>query len=204
MDLPRQMMRSTARVIGCLAAVTLIPVALYAQSPRPITLDATVGHSGGLGGGEFKDRQGIALDGLLAYAVRRAPGGALLTAVNASQQGALGDDAVCVPGSRGQCLHDFPGISTVGLMAGWEGRTGTGRAAGATARVLAGPAYVHLDGDDAAGQPGSTAGLQARLDLASPQLGPVALVGSLRGTTVPRFRGERYGVWALGFGVRVR
>jgi hypothetical protein len=188
---------------GCFVAALLSPE-LRAQSPRPITLDASVGQSGGVGGGELKDRQGIAVDGLLAYAFRRAPGGALLAGLSASFQGGLGSDDICVVGSRGQCLDDFPLVTAVGVLAGLEGRRRRARSTGATARLLAGPAYVHMDGNDSAGQRGSTAGLLARLDLASPHLGPVALVGSLRGTAVPRFRGESYGVWAVGFGVRLR
>lgn len=189
---------------GCLAALLLVPVGLSAQAPRPLTLDASLGASRGSGGGEFRDRGGVALDGLVARAFRGAPGGALIGGVSASFQGTPWSDDMCVMGSRGQCLDQFPMVSTIGVLAGWEGRRGTGRSTGATARLLAGPAYVHMDGDDSAGQRGSTAGLQARLDLATPHLGPVALVGSLRGTAVPRFRGETYGAWAFGVGLRIR
>ena len=198
------MTRCTATIVGCCAALALSPLAVRAQSPRPITFDASVGQSGGLGGGELTDRHGVAVDGLLAYALRGAPGGALVAGLGASHQGPLGNDAVCIFGSRGQCVANYPQISTIGVVAGWEGRRRSGRSTGATARVLAGPAYVHMDGNDSARQRGSTAGLQARVDLATPHLGPLAFVASLRGTTVPRFRGETYGLWAVGIGVRVR
>jgi hypothetical protein len=204
MVLPRGTLRLTASPVGCLAAVIMVPLGLHAQSPRSITVDASVGTSGGVGGGEYRGREGVAADGLLAHAFRRAPGGALIAGLGASFQGALGSDDVCVIGSRGQCLEYFPSMSTVGVLAGWEGRRGTGRVTGTTARLLAGPAFVQMDGDDSTGQRGATAGLQARFDLATPHLGPVALVGSLRGTAVPRFRGETYGAWAAGIGVRVR
>lgn len=189
--------------MGAVSAA-LIPLALHAQAPRALTVDVTVGISGGIGGGEYRGREGPSADGLLAHAVRRAPGGALIAGLGASFQGAIWSDDMCVIGSRGQCLEYFPSMTTLGLLAGWEGRRGRGRSTGATARLLAGPAYVHLDGDDSAGQRGSAAGFQARLDLATPHLGPVALVGTVRGTAVPRFRGERYGAWALGVGVRLR
>jgi hypothetical protein len=70
--------------------------------------------------------------------------------------------------------------------------------------LLAGPGYIHLDGDDSAGQRGSAAGAQGRVDLAAPPLGPVALVASLRATVVPRFRGQTLATWAAGLGLRLR
>ena len=204
MNLNRQMMHSTIFLAGCLAAVALSPFDLSAQAPRALTLDASVGASRGVGGEEFRGRGGVAVDGLLARALRRAPGGVLIAGLGASFQGMPSSDDICITGSRGQCLSDFPLISTLGVLAGWEGRRGTGRVTGMTARLLAGPAYVQLDDYDSTGQRGSTAGLQARLDLATPHLGPVALVASLRGTAIPRFQGETYGVWAAGVGVRIR
>ena len=197
------MIRSALRAAGSFAVLLLAPLTLDAQAPRPLTLDLSVGQSGGLGGGEYKDRQGVAVDGAVAYAVRRAPGGMFVAGLSASLQGPLGDDAVCVPGSRGQCLSSYPGVTAVALLAGWEGRHGRGRSTGATARLVAGPAYVRLDDLEGPTPRSSTAGLQARLDLATPHLGPAALVGSLRATAVPRFRGETYGIWAFGVGLRI-
>jgi hypothetical protein len=68
---------------------------------------------------------------------------------------------------------------------------------GASVRALAGPAYYHVEGAKALG-------LQARVDLATMPVFRVALVASARGALMPRFRGDRLTLGALGVGVRVQ
>ena len=195
--------RLSAVILG-LASAFLPAGVPHAQDPRPLSLDATLGGGAGVGGVEVHSRGGIALDALLGVRLRASGRSAFMAAVSAGFQGALGSGDVCFIGSRGQCLEDFPILIPVAVLAGWEGRTGTGASPGATIRLLAGPAYVHLDGDDSAGQRGNAAGAQGRVDLATPPLGPVALVASLRGNVVPRFSGQTLGSWAVGLGLRLR
>lgn len=173
---------------------------LDAQTPRVLSLDATLGGGAGIGGNEVYRRGGIAVDALLGMRLRVAGRGALMAGLSAGFQGPVGSSDVCHFGSRGQCLDDFPSISPVAVLAGWEWR----REDGVTLRVLAGPSHVRLDGDDTAGQRGRAAGGQGRVDVAMPPLGPVALVASLRGNLVPAFHGQTLGTWAAGVGIRLR
>ena len=167
-----------------------------AQELRPFSVDVTLGGGAGVGGGELRERGGLGFD---AVAVRVGASGrnTLVLGASAGFQGFWSSDDMCVPGSRGQCLEDFPSFSTLVLLAGWERGS-----PGATVRALAGPAFVRIGGDIE--QSGSTAGLQGRVDLATPQLGPVALVASVRATAVPRFRGRTLATWAVGLGLRLR
>ena len=175
-----------------------------AQGPPALSLDATVGGGYGFGGGELYTRGGVALDALIGLRIRASGRSALLAGVSAGFQGPLAFGDVCHFGSRGQCLENFPILMPVAALAGWEGRTGTGTSPGATLRVLVGPSYVRFDGDDRAGHRGGAAGAQGRVDLATPPLGPVALVASLRGNVVPRFRDQTFAAWAAGLGLRLR
>jgi hypothetical protein len=172
-----------------------------AQGPRALSLDATLGGGYGFGGGELYPRGGVALDALIGLRIRASGRSALLAGISAGVQGTLNFGDVCNHGSRGQCLDDFPALIPVAALAGWEGRTGTGTSPGATLRVLVGPSYVRFDGE---AQRGRAAGAQGRVDLATPPLGPVALVASLRGNVVPRFRDQTFGTWAAGLGLRLR
>jgi hypothetical protein len=72
------------------------------------------------------------------------------------------------------------------------------------ARLLAGPGYARVDGDDVAGQRGGALAVLGRLDLAQPLARRVAVVGSLRAGWLPRFRGAALGATAAGLGLRVR
>jgi hypothetical protein len=188
-----------ATVLGVLSVA--VPGATpEAQTLRPLSLDATLGGGAGVGGDEVYERGGIAADALLGLRLRATRRGALIGAVSAGVQGPLGGSDVCNFGSRGQCLSDFPTLLPLAVLAGWEGQSRRR----ATLRVLGGPAYVRVDGDDSARQRGGAAGGQGRVDLVTPPLGPVALVGSLRGNVVPAFRGQTLATWAAGVGVRLR
>jgi hypothetical protein len=187
-----------------MAALLLAAGALPGQQPRGVSLDVTLGGGAGLGGVEVYARGGVAGDALLGVQLGQAARRAFMAGIGVGFQGLPYGNDICHVGSRGQCLSDFPAFGTVGLLAGLELRSRSGASPGATLRVLSGPAYVHLDGDDSAGQRGNTAGVQGRVDVATPPLGPLAAVLSLRGTLVPRFRDQTLATWALGVGLRLR
>jgi hypothetical protein len=133
---------------------------------------------------------------VLGWRVRPAPGRRLLVGLNSGWQGNLGDDASCRLTPAGECVPEYPSLTSVGALAGWEAgrRRGGG---GASLRAVAGPAYYHAEGAKALG-------LQARVDLATMPVFRVALVASARGALMPRFRGDRLTLGALGVGVRVQ
>lgn len=193
-----------ARAASILSVLAGAPAVIHAQQLRPVSVDVTVGAGGGVGGGERAERGGAALETLVGVRVRALSRGALMAGVSAGFQGPLGGSDVCHLGSRGQCLDDFPMLGYVAVLGGWEGARTTGPLRGATARVLGGPAFVHVEGDDAAAPQGNTVAAQGRLDLATPPLGPVALVASFRGAVVPRFHGQALGIWGYALGVRLR
>jgi hypothetical protein len=64
--------------------------------------------------------------------------------------------------------------------------------------VLAGPGLFYTDNN------GNAGGVQARVDLATPVLYHVALVGSLSGALVPSFHGETYQPGSIGIGIRIQ
>jgi hypothetical protein len=133
-----------------------------------------------------------------------AGGGVVTGGLSAGYQGYPISDDVCQFGSRGQCVDDFPGISYIGVLAGWEAMTGTATSPGATVSLLAGPTFVYVRGHSRDQPPDHTAGAQARVDAAAPLFGPLAFVASVRGNLVSSFQGHTLGAWTLAFGLRVR
>jgi hypothetical protein len=193
--------RGAARFI---AGLVFIAGALDAQEPRDVSLDATLGGGKGVGGGELRHRGGVALDALLGVRFNAAHSGAVMGGLSAGYQGYPISDDVCQFGSRGQCVDDFPGLSYVGVLAGWEAMTGTATSPGATVSMMAGPAFVYVRGHSRDQPPGRTAGAQGRVDAVAPLFGPLAFVASLRGTVASRYQGHTLAAWTLGFGLRVR
>ena len=120
--------------------------------------------------------------------------GTLVLGLNAAAAGQLGNgDSCLINFVDNSCAPDYPQFTTFGVMAGVElaGRAGT-------VRALIGPALFYTDGN------GNAGGAQARIDLASPTLYHVALVGSLGGALVPSFHGDSYQLGSIGIGIRIQ
>jgi hypothetical protein len=126
----------------------------------------------------------------LAMRLRAAGRGALLAGLSAGAPWAWSSTTVCLPASNGGCIPTFPQFLKVGALVGWENPS-------TTLRAMGGPAYVRADGKQAFS-------LQGRVDGAAPISRHLALVASVRGTVVPNYRGDAFGVYALGVGIRMR
>lgn len=179
---------------GSLAAAVLalaLPLDAPAQQTRAASFDANFGVETVLASGEYRaPHRGSAVDGLLAMRLQGAGRGALLAGLSAGTPWAWTSTSICLPASTGGCIPTFPQFLKVGALLGWEN-------AGATLRAMSGPAYVRADGNQAFG-------LQGRVDGAAPISRHLALVASVRGTMIPNYRGDTFGVYALGVGIRLR
>lgn len=156
------------------------------------SVEATMGFSAG-GGGVYAERDGIALDLLLARQVRQAPAGTLVAAITAGVHGPIAGDLTCVHTPAGECAGAFPVFISAGVLGGAQ----RGSTAGANARLLAGPAFF-------AAEEGGALGLQGRLDAATPAVFHVSLVASLQGSVLPRFQGERLTSRSVSLGLRIQ
>ena len=174
-------------------AVTMVlPGRLLAQrSGTQLSFNATIGTSWGQGGGERDNRNGPALDALLAWRAR-APGLHGVFGINTGVQGHRGSDTPCLPLPGSGCVPDYPRIYTLGILIGLEqkGRFGA-------ARLLAGPTHFRVDGG------GGALGGQARLELVSPAVHRIALVGSARGGAVWHLDRQDFRLGAIGVGLGI-
>lgn len=182
------------RTITLLSAVILLSTPLPAQQRAPFSIDASIGAGHGYGGGNRVDRNGYALDALLAWRARPLTGGGLLLGVSGGIHAPHGGDAICALDSDGRCIAGYPRITGAGVLTGWE----RARKRGASLRMLAGPGYHRVNGS------GGALGLQGRVEVATPPWARVSLVGSLRAIYLPSYRGDSYLLRALGIGIRVR
>ena len=153
------------------------PTPLLAQERYPTSFEVTVG--AGLG----RDaRSSVVMDALFTARAHPLPRGALLFALSGAGQGEY------------MVSHSsVPAYGSLGLLAGRE----LGRGLGASVRALAGPAYYESGGT-------GTLGLQTRVDLATAAPFRLALVTSVRGAVLPRFRHETVWLGALALGLRLQ
>lgn len=177
-----------AFLIACTASV---PRHAAAQQPPPLSVEATFGPVYGYTAGEYlSDRQGIGVDVMLGVRAGAAGKRGIVLGANASLHDGGPHTLACRPATTGGgCVPSFPFFRVAGALVGWEN-------ASATLRVTGGPAWAHAEGDALA--------WQARLDGALPVVRRLALVGSVRGTVVPSYRGDSVRLFGLGLGVRVR
>jgi len=184
----------SARVL--LGVVLAFPLCATAQTARPLSLDATVGPGYVVGGPEVLTRGSMVADGLLTIRLRNAERGGWLAGLGASFQGPPPSGDKCVPGNDGQCLHDYPQFSSVGVLAGWTNASGR-------LRVLGGLASVRATRDDPAAKSDYTFGVPLRGEFVLAQFSRVAFVASLRAMVLPRYRGSAYTLLASGVGFRL-
>jgi hypothetical protein len=191
-------MHSTARhvrYIAAIFAVATLATTARAQEIRNVGFDLTLGGGSSSGGGIFNPRGGPGVDAVLSNRVRSFRHGGLVAALSGGFQSSFdgfGDTCRINPGHSG-CAPSFPALTSIEALAGWElGSTRTG-----SVRALAGPGYFSGGADKALG-------LQSRVDLATPALWHVALVGSWRRSVLPSFRDDVVRLWSIGFGLRFR
>ena len=167
----------------------------HAQRQPRMTLDATIGPGVVRTDGRYLDNGGdVTLDGMLGVRVRTLAHGALFAGVNAgTHSGWGGEDVIdCIPTPTIDCPQDLPSFEMFGATLGWQDRQ-------AILRVSTGAAYVQADWD------GWSVAWQSRVDLAMPTTWHLAPVMSLRATVVPNYpNGDRFRLFALGFGLRVQ
>jgi hypothetical protein len=175
-----------------LALMTSLASLAPAQRRPAISLDVTLGASGGQTDGVFLDRKtrGQSADVTVTLRLRRASSNGPVVGINASMQGAGGYLTICIPKADGGCVPGFPGFNIFGVLAGWESQR-------SVLRVTGGAAYAVSD-DDARGL-----GAQARVDLAMPLFRHLALLGSVRGVHMPNVGGDRFSFFAVGGGMRI-
>jgi hypothetical protein len=154
-----------------------------------MSFEATYGQSYGQGGGARQNRDGPALDGLLAWRPRR-PGLHLILGIGTGVQGSHGNDVPCFNLPGVDCVPDFPRVYTLGLLAGAEKRGRVG-----AARLVAGPTHFRADGG------GSALGVQTRFELVSPPFHRLAAVLSARGGLVWNLDRQDYRLGAIGIGL---
>jgi hypothetical protein len=186
------MIPRTLVLAAALMAAAAAPVA--AQQPFGPALDASFGLGTG-GGGDYFARGGGAADVSLALPVRHTSGGAIIVALTATGNGRMASDLECPVGRDGGCIPEYPTFGSVGVAAGVQ----HGLGASVSARAMAGPAYYRAVGG------GDAFGLQGRLDVGRPTgLQRTAIVASVRGAMLPRFRGESLRFASFGLGLRIQ
>ena len=172
-------------LLAAVLLAPLIPSALAAQRWESFALQGAVGPGTGLGGPQARHRSGAALD--LLFTLRTREG--LLVGAAAGMQGAFTYGDVCVTDPEGECLPDFPFLTSVGVVAGSE--------LGSGLRALGGAElFIHDENDRAMGLTGR---LTARL--ADSRIAPVA---TFRAAFLPFYRDEVLLLLSLGVGLRVR
>jgi len=174
-----------------IAGTVCLPQRTAAQPPPPFSVEATFGPVFGHTAGEYRsDRQGSGLDMMLGARVGASGSRGVVVGANVSLHSGGAQTLVCyLATTRDGCIQPFPFFHVAGALVGWEN-------ARTTLRVMGGPAWAHAEGDALA--------WQARLDGSLSVGWRLALVGSLRGTVVPNYRGDVVTLAGLGLGVRVR
>ena len=177
-------------LLAALCAGTVLPERVTAQqSGTLMSFEATYGQSYGQGGGARQNRDGPALDALLAWRTRR-PGLHGMFGIGVGVQGSHGSDEPCLNLPGVDCVPDFPRVYALGILAGLEHRGRLG-----AARLIAGPTHFRADGG------GSALGGQARLELVSPPFHRIAAVLSARGGLVWNLDRQDYRLGAIGIGL---
>ena len=177
-------------LLTALGAGALWPAGASGQESSTLTsFEATYGRSYGQGGGARQNRNGPALDALIASRPRR-PGLHLAFGIAVGAQGSSGSDVPCLNLPGIDCVPDFPKIYTLGILVGLEKRGQLG-----AARLIAGPTHFRADGG------GATLGGQARLELVSPPLHRMVAVLSTRLGLAWNLDRQDYRLSAIGLGL---
>lgn len=173
------------------ACVAASPAA--AQQAFGPSLEASAGLFAGAGG-TFEQRDGPAIDAVLAVPLARTDAGTVVAGLTGGISGPLTHDLICRQGPDDRCIPDYPTFASIGAAAGLQrGLTST-----LSARAMAGAAvYQDVEGP-------SVLGLNGRLDVAQRLIHRVSLVASARGAVLPRYEGQALRFAAFGLGIRVQ
>ncbi len=188
--------RSLRRVPSILALFVLASAwtgrSARAQSGvQPAGVDIGVGAM--VGRGEGFRNVGVAGNALMSWYVMQSAQHGILLAAEGSGHSSIKNAIDCVVTTSDTCSTRYPsGWALAGLL-GFERRSQPGAAA---LRVMVGPTLLF-------GQHDSNVGLEARVSLASPAIGRVAIVGWAEGV-VPSNDGWSRSIATFGLGVRVR
>ena len=179
--------------VGVIAAALGVASAgpVIGQNTSALSLEASVGGGAGVGG-SFTDRGAFASDVMFGLRLRSEQDAGALFAIALEWQGAMSSDDVCLVAPTGGCVPNFPPVSSLVALAGWE----SGRMHGSTFRLLAGPRYFKRENSH-------VAGLEYRGELATPAPFHVALVGFARGDVLARLSDRAFAIWAIGVGLRI-
>jgi hypothetical protein len=189
----KRLLNQSLRIALLMLAAPLVGATLEAQFTPP-ALDVGARIWRGRGGGVLDRRTGVGFDAMISWRVVPLTVGTLILGLNAGAAGQTGHGDSCLINVVDKsCAPDYPQFTTFGVLAGAEL---TGNAG--TVRAMAGPALFYTDGN------GNAGGVQARVDLATPALYHVAVVGSLGGALVPSFRGGSYQLGSIGIGIRIQ
>jgi hypothetical protein len=175
-----------------LCCLVLGSSSLRAQIP-PVATDATVGIGNGRGGPPFTNRVGLAGYTLVAIARGSDRARGRIWAASAGWQGPgpVGGDK-CILEPNGGCRPEFWAFTSYAVLAGWQQENG-----GFGTREFVGPALFQTEGS-------RTAGLDARVDIASPRLVHLRFVLAAKASVLPRFRGHTYLLTATTIGIRMQ
>jgi len=178
---------------GIVATASSASVAVAQRGVTNAGVDLGLGVSFGHSGTPYGLRDGVGLSVVASARLRRLSRGALVAGVNGHTSSPMGLTADCAPSPDGGCAPTFPTVSALGLLVGWELRQGE---RGATLRASAGPALV-LPSDL-----GTTGGVQGRLDVSTPSVGHLAIIGYAH--HLVGAGSADLGVSSFGVGVRIR
>jgi hypothetical protein len=184
------------RLLAVFGVVMTMPLA--AQERSPVSLEASFGVGSGRSERTYRDRTAPVIDAMLTWRIRPDANGAILLGLSVGGHGVMtGVTSDCILMPDGGCMAPYPAFHSLGLLVGREWR----RWAGSSVRALAGPALYRADWRSGGGR---TGGLQGRVDIASPPVWRVALLGSVRGAVLPGYRRERHTLGAIGLGIRLQ
>ena len=184
-----------------IAAAALLSVwvrALSAQEgPARLSVDGAVGSGHGWRGGERVDRTLIVGD-LLVVVRLNQPRHGFPVGLEASRDWQINGDKICVVGSDGRCIPQYPGFHGLAVVSGHQWQP----LAAMSVRVLAGPGYYTVFFKDDTPTAFSL-GLGGRADVAVPLFRPVSATIAARGAWVPRIHGRTYVPSAVMIGIRL-
>lgn len=189
--------RFSVGIASVVMGLMLWPQGVRAQSQHPVSFDVTIGGGFGHGGPHLRLRGAVAADALLGLKVAPMFGGRGLLGISTGWQGSIAgadEPAGCLIRPGGACDDSYPMFLSTTALAGIE----LGRSHGATARLLAGPAYFREDEGE------TTFGMQARLDASTPVVLHISFVASARASVLPNFRGDVYSLSTFAVGIRIR
>lgn len=162
-----------------------------AQAGPAVAVDAGLGFGGGGTTGEYRPISlQVGGDLLAVLRVTSTPRGAVVSGVGLGfQVPAGGLEMNCRVNASGECIPWYPSFRLISGLVGVQNARGTGR-------LLTGP--VRLRGDLG----GSATGWHLRADASSGN--PLAFVIWARAVLVPRYRDDRFQLFAVGVGVGMR